>query len=54
MSPLAKLVWLRHEKPDLFGRATRFIGIKEYVLFRLFGLLRGGLFDRVGDWPVQH
>jgi len=37
MSPLAKLVWLRHERPDLFGRAARFIGIKEYVLFRLFG-----------------
>jgi glycerol kinase len=37
MSPLAKLVWLRHERADLFGRAARFIGIKEYLLFRLFG-----------------
>jgi gluconokinase len=37
MSPLAKLVWLRHEEADLFGRAARFVGIKEYVLFRLFG-----------------
>lgn len=36
MSPLAKLVWLRHERMELFGRAARFIGIKEYVLFRLF------------------
>jgi gluconokinase len=37
MSPLAKLVWLRHERAALFGRAERFVGIKEYVFFRLFG-----------------
>ena len=37
MSPLAKLVWLRHEQAALFKRASRFIGIKEYVLFRLCG-----------------
>lgn len=37
MSPLAKLVWLRREQPELFARAARFIGIKEYVFFRLFG-----------------
>ena len=37
MSPLAKLVWLRHDRADLFGRAARFVGIKEYVFFRLFG-----------------
>ena len=37
MSPLCKLMWLRHEHADLFGRAARFVGIKEYVFFRLFG-----------------
>lgn len=37
MSPLAKLLWLREEAPDIFGRAAKFIGIKEYVLHRLFG-----------------
>jgi len=37
MSPLAKLVWLRHERPELFAQARRFVGIKEYVFFRLFG-----------------
>lgn len=37
MSPLPKLCWLRQEQPELFKRATKFIGIKEYVLFRLFG-----------------
>ena len=43
MSPLAKLVWLRHERADLFARAARFVGIKEYVFFRLFG-----------QWQVDH
>lgn len=37
MSPLCKLMWLRHEHPEVFGRAARFAGIKEYVFFRLFG-----------------
>ncbi|MEJ8847012.1 gluconokinase [Variovorax rhizosphaerae] len=37
MSPLAKLVWLRHDRTELFGKAARFVGIKEYVFFRLFG-----------------
>lgn len=36
MSLLVKLVWLRHEQPQIF-QAARFISIKEYVLFRLFG-----------------
>ena len=36
MSPLAKLIWLRHEQPEVFERAARFIGIKEYIFFRLF------------------
>jgi gluconokinase len=36
MSPLAKLVWLRREQPEVFTRTARFIGIKEYVFFRLF------------------
>lgn len=37
MSPLCKLLWLKSETPDLFHRAARFIGIKEYVIYRLFG-----------------
>ncbi len=43
MSPLCKLVWLRNEQPQLFARAARFVGIKEYVFFRLFG-----------QWIVDH
>jgi gluconokinase len=37
MSPLVKLTWLRHERPDLMQRAARFISIKEYVFYQLLG-----------------
>jgi gluconokinase len=36
MSPFVKLVWLRHEHPELFERAAKFISIKEYVFYRFF------------------
>lgn len=35
MSPLAKIVWLRHEQPEVFAKAAKFISIKEYVFYRL-------------------
>ena len=35
--PLSKLLWLRRHEPDIFERASRFVTIKEYLLFRLFG-----------------
>jgi gluconokinase len=37
MSPLCKLLWLKATQPDLFHRGVRFISIKEYVWWRLFG-----------------
>ena len=37
MSPLPKLCWLREHEPLIFQSAYKFIGIKEYVFFRLFG-----------------
>lgn len=37
MYPLSKVLWFRHERPDIFSRAARFVGIKEYVWHRLFG-----------------
>lgn len=43
MSPLCKIMWLRHDQPQLFARTARFVGIKEYVLYRLFG-----------QWLVDH
>jgi len=59
MSPLVKLLWFREEAPDVWRRAAHWVGIKEYVLFRLTGLLAAdeatasatglyGLADR--DW----
>ena len=43
MSPLCKIMWLRHDQPQLFARTARFVGMKEYVLYRLFG-----------EWLVDH
>lgn len=43
MSPLCKLMWLRHEHPTIFSESARFVGIKEYVLQRMFG-----------QWVVDH
>ena len=40
MSPLVKLMWLQAEQPTLMAQARYFIGIKEYVLYRLFGELK--------------
>ncbi|MGB6177975.1 gluconokinase [Carnobacterium sp.] len=37
MSPLTKLIWLREEHAELFNKAKKFIGIKEYIFFQLFG-----------------
>ncbi|GIO85472.1 gluconate kinase [Paenibacillus faecis] len=37
MSPLTKLLWLRHDKADIFEQTRKFISIKEYVFAKLFG-----------------
>jgi gluconokinase len=37
MSPLSKLIWLRHDQSDLFEKTYKFISIKEYVFAKLFG-----------------
>ncbi len=37
MSPLAKLLWLRRARPDLFQRTAMFAGLKEYMWRRWFG-----------------
>ncbi|USG65352.1 gluconokinase [Brevibacillus ruminantium] len=59
MSPLSKLIWMKEEDPETFQRAAKFISIKEYVLYKLFGeyvvdysiASATGLFDiRRLDW----
>lgn len=36
MSPLTKLMWLRHEQASIFNQAKKFISIKEYIYYQLF------------------
>lgn len=36
MSPLIKLMWMRDNQPDIFAQAYKFIGMKEYIFYRLF------------------
>ncbi|AMR32681.1 gluconokinase [Mucilaginibacter sp. PAMC 26640] len=38
MSPLCKIIWLKQNKPNLFTEAVKFISIKEYIWFKLFGV----------------
>lgn len=37
MSPFCKLLWLKDHEPAIFQNAHKFIGIKEYIFFKLFG-----------------
>lgn len=37
MTPLCKLLWLHKMQIEVFDRAARFVSIKEYVWFALFG-----------------
>jgi gluconokinase len=59
MTPLCKITWLKENKPDVFSHAARFISIKEYVWWKLFGEFEvdysiagaSGLFDIESlDW----
>lgn len=36
MSPLPKLLWMRHEKADIFKKTKKFISIKEFIFYKLF------------------
>jgi gluconokinase len=43
MSPLAKLVWLKTVRPEIFKRAGKFVSLLEFICHRLFGV-----------WQVDH
>jgi gluconokinase len=53
MSPLCKLLWLKESSSDLFVKTEKFISIKEYIWYKLFGVFEvdysiasaSGLFD---------
>lgn len=36
MSPLCKLIWLKHMQPSIFSKAYKFISIKDYIFLKLF------------------
>ncbi|MEJ7644352.1 MAG: gluconokinase [Chryseolinea sp.] len=38
MSPLCKILWLKENATSLFNQASRFVSIKEYIWFKLFGV----------------
>lgn len=37
MSPLSKLCWMRTQEPEIFYKTFKFISIKEFIWFKLFG-----------------
>lgn len=37
MSPLCKIAWLRQNTPAVFAQAAKFISVKEYIWWKLFG-----------------
>ncbi len=37
MSPLAKIAWIKANQPEVFAKTHKFISIKEYIFFKLFG-----------------
>jgi gluconokinase len=43
MSPLAKLVWLKENRADVWENAAKFVSNKEYAIHKLFG-----------EWVVDH
>jgi gluconokinase len=53
MSPLCKLIWMHQNNKELFDRAYKFISVKEYIWYKLFGVFQvdysiasaTGLFD---------
>jgi gluconokinase len=36
-SVFSKILWLKENEPEIFSKTNKFIGIKEYLWFRLFG-----------------
>jgi len=37
MYPISKILWLRNNRRDLFDRVYKYISIKEYVIYKLYG-----------------
>lgn len=62
MTPLAKLIWLRAQRPDVFNGAARFVSLKEWIWHRWFSAWQvdaslasaTGLYNlRARDWDAE-
>jgi gluconokinase len=62
MSPLAKLLWMRHNQSNVFDGAARFVSLKEWVWYQWFGewavdasmASATGMYNlRAGTWDNQ-
>ena len=38
MAPLCKIIWLKENEPEIFAAAFKFISIKEFIWYKLFGV----------------
>ncbi|MEJ7739803.1 MAG: gluconokinase [Chitinophagaceae bacterium] len=38
MSPLCKIAWIKNELPSIFEQTFKFISVKEYIFYQLFGV----------------
>lgn len=37
MAPVCKLLWMKKNEPEIYRRASKFISVKEYIIYRLTG-----------------
>jgi Sugar (pentulose and hexulose) kinases len=40
MAPLSKILWIKNEYPQLFSKTSKFIDLKSYVFYKLFGIYK--------------
>lgn len=62
MTPFSKILYLKQEQPEIFAKAAKFIGIKEYLFYQFFGEYKvdysiasaTGLYNmQTRDWDTQ-
>lgn len=37
MAPVCKLLWMKKNEPEIYRKTSKFIGVKEYIVYRLTG-----------------
>ncbi|MCF0073404.1 gluconokinase [Dyadobacter sp. CY261] len=37
MTPVCKLLWMKKSEPEIYRKASKFVGVKEYIVYRLTG-----------------